>query len=200
MERWLQSCAAYLALGGAESPEKTEAKRTVMAQRRVLHRAAVGAAQPLSLVAVASPWRAMSFDETLARYGTNPQLLAGRAQSRATDEGVALADRRPNVRLSGSSGYSNGIVTRGTPPQDRFFSGQVPYNTNGVNISQPLYTSGRIRARTDQTMNAGCDGQAHLDDIEQDLSPSLKFTLTGHIRVCRAACDPDTSIDGGAIE
>jgi outer membrane protein len=89
------------------------------------------------LLASAPPVAAQTFEEALAAsYNTNPQLMAERANLRATDEQIAQArsNWRPTVTLNGAigKGYTDikGVPNQpviGTPRQGQF------------NVTQPLY-------------------------------------------------------------
>src|SRR5215472_2698806 len=71
----------------------------------------------LSLAASALPAAAQTLTQALAEtYNTNPQLLAQRAQLRATDEQVpqALSGWRPTVNFTGQMGGARSSFTTGS--------------------------------------------------------------------------------------
>jgi outer membrane protein len=98
--------------------------------------------------AVLAPVHAETLTEALSTaYLYNPQLLAQRAQLRATDEGVpqALAGWRPTVQFTGSTGKA--IVSQS--PQLTGASRVQEYiepKTLDLNITEPIWTSGRTPA------------------------------------------------------
>jgi TolC family type I secretion outer membrane protein len=119
----------------------------------------------LGLAGVALPAAAQTFEEALATaYNTNPQLLAERANLRATDEQIAQArsNWRPTVTVTGQVGKgdtwvqgSPGNPTEGTPRQATF------------NITQPLYRGGRTVAGIAAARNAIEAERARLFATEQ---------------------------------
>jgi outer membrane protein len=93
---------------------------------------------------VAPPVGAETLTEALAQaYQFNPQLLAQRAQLRATDEGVpqALAGWRPTVQFTGSTGKQ--IVNTVQGPSTTQI---LEPSTLDLNLTQPVWTSGRTPA------------------------------------------------------
>jgi outer membrane protein len=87
-------------------------------------------------------------DALVDAYNNNPQILAERANLRATDEGVpqALSGWRPTVTFTGSVGAQRIETSPSTP----FIPGDtktVP-KVADLNITQPVYTGGRTVALT----------------------------------------------------
>ena len=91
------------------------------------------------LAALAQPALADTLADAIASaYSNNPEITAARAQLRAIDETVEIArtDTRPNVGVSGS--FTNQLT-------DRFGNyGQIW--TGGIQITQPVWEGGRVRA------------------------------------------------------
>ena len=112
--------------------------------------------------------RAESLQEALSlAYETNPQLQAARAQLRQTDEGVpqAVAGWRPHVTVhaeAGSAVRNNTIDPRVMPehltPQD--------YEAD---LTQNLYTSGRVLSQVKQAREQVEMGRATLAAVEDDV-------------------------------
>jgi outer membrane protein len=108
---------------------------------------------------------AQTFEEALAvAYNTNPQLLAERANLRATDEQIAQAraNWRPTVTVTGQVGHGDTWLQGrhdnpipGTPRQASF------------NITQPLYRGGRTVAGIEAARNAIQAERARLFATEQ---------------------------------
>ena len=98
--------------------------------------------------AIAGPARAETLTEALAQaYQYNPQLLAQRAQLRATDEGVpqALAGWRPTVQFTGSTG-KEWSETRQPVQLGGNVSQHLTPTVLDLNITQNVWTSGRTPA------------------------------------------------------
>ncbi len=122
----------------------------LIARSRLLASAAV------ALAASAGVARADTLEEALAAaYNSNPQILAERANLRATDEGVpqALAGWRPTVQFTGSVGDEQQentpfapvtAVSPSTVPAHIVFQPKVA----DVNVTQPIYQGGQTVART----------------------------------------------------
>jgi outer membrane protein len=92
--------------------------------------------------------RAESLIEALVdAYNSNPQILAERANLRATDEAVpqALSGWRPTVTFSGSIGAEH---VESKPPSV-FVGGPIP-RVADLNITQPIYSGGHTVALTAQ--------------------------------------------------
>jgi outer membrane protein len=88
-------------------------------------------------------------DALVAAYNNNPQLLAERANLRATDENVpqALSGWRPTIQFTGSAGFEQ---FENTPPNPPSFLGHGVLNpkTVDLNVTQPVYQGGRTVALT----------------------------------------------------
>ena len=90
-----------------------------------------------------------AFEKTLSQaYLYNPQLAAERQRLRETDEGVpqALSGWRPSVMIQGYAGGSAVFdsIDRARSPERR-----VPQSAN-LQLTQPLYTGGRVAAQVAQ--------------------------------------------------
>lgn len=115
--------------------------------------------------------RASTLEEALVKaYDENPQLLAGRAQLRATDETVpeALAGWRPTVQVSAGAGYDQETTSSGASSgavsvlPSRFGGSTKDWD---VQVRQPVY-SGRTVAQTEQAEFSVQAGRAQLALIE----------------------------------
>lgn len=89
-------------------------------------------------------------------YNNNPQLLAQRAQLRATDESVpqALANWRPTVNFNASAGFTRGgsvSSASGVDTPTQF--GSFVSKATSVTLTQNLYRGGRTEAQTRQAIN-----------------------------------------------
>jgi outer membrane protein len=106
------------------------------------------AAAAIAAIAASKPGCAETLIEALVdAYNSNPQILAERANLRATDEGVpqALSGWRPTVTFTGSIGAQH-VEDR---PPSTFVGGPIPRIAD-FNITQPIYSGGRTVALTAQ--------------------------------------------------
>jgi outer membrane protein len=106
------------------------------------------AAAAIAAIAAGESSRAETLIEALAdAYNSNPQILAERANLRATDEAVpqALSGWRPTVTFTGSIGQQHVEISPRTSPP----AGPTPRITD-LNVTQPLYNGGRTVALTAQ--------------------------------------------------
>ena len=111
-------------------------------------------AAALLLVAGASA-SAQTLTESFAyAYNNNPQLLAQRANLRATDEGVpqALSNWRPTVNFTGSAGRTDGFSHTPTAFVPNTHSVFVTRSLD-LQVTQPIYRGGRTEAATRQAIN-----------------------------------------------
>jgi outer membrane protein len=109
---------------------------------------------------------ATTIQEALAAaYASNPALLAERAKLRATDEDVpqALSGWRPTVTVTGTAGAAGGNLKQAgvTTKLGRDIA------TGQVVLTQPLFTGGRTRAKTNQAENTVRGERARLIATEQ---------------------------------
>ena len=110
----------------------------------------------------------LSFTDALSlAYHTNPRLLAQRRQLDQTDEGVpqALSGWRPQVTVTGSIGpalYQNNIDPQHDPER------RLPQDYE-LKLHQNIYTSGRIRAQTQQAEAQVSAGRANLRSTEAEV-------------------------------
>jgi len=106
----------------------------------------------VALVAAAGsavPAGAETLTEAFAQaYQYNPQLLAQRAQLRATDESVpqALAGWRPTVQFTGSAGREIAETTNSVNGKGVTTTQYLTPRTLDLNITEPVWTSGRTPA------------------------------------------------------
>ncbi|HSD34616.1 MAG TPA: TolC family outer membrane protein [Alphaproteobacteria bacterium] len=135
-------------------------KAATRAASRFLPAAVLGVALALALSPVSA--KAQSLTEVLSTtYSTNPELLAGRAELRATNELVpqALSGWRPTIAGTASVGRS-------------WIDSNVGSNTSdprsvGVSLAQPIYRGGRTVAATRQAENLVLAQRARLVGVEQ---------------------------------
>jgi outer membrane protein len=109
-------------------------------------------------------WSQTLEDALAAAYRNNPSLLAQRAKLRSTDEQVpqALANWRPTVELSGSTGLSrvdSNVATQRLQHREP--------NSVNLDITQPLFRGGRTLAATSEAENTVRAERARLVSIEQ---------------------------------
>ncbi len=110
---------------------------------------------------------AQSLEDALAMaYANNPELAAGRAALRATDEQVpqALSNWRPTVSVSGSLGVS---VVQNPYANATLQSQRREPRSAGISVDQPLYRGGRTVAATKEAFNNVQAARASLVSIQQ---------------------------------
>lgn len=97
---------------------------------------------------------AQSLTEALAlAYSNNPQLNAARAQARATDEGLGIAQGAGRPKLNGSASIGRSYTGYGYQNYSNGGANLDFYNTPasyGITLVQPLYTGGQITAGINQ--------------------------------------------------
>lgn len=115
-------------------------------------------------------------DALVTAYNNNPQLLAQRAQVRATDETVpqALGGWRPTVTVTGQTGRQH---TENNLRQ----SDTNPRSVTGT-ISQPLYRGGRTQAGVSQAESNVLAARAFLHQTEQTI---LNGVVAAYMNVLR---------------
>jgi outer membrane protein len=145
----------------------------------------------VALFAAAAPVSAQSLSEVLSTaYQSNPQLLAGRAELRATNELVpqALSGWRPVITATGQAG-SQWVES------DTFTSDRSPRSI-GVGVSQPIYRGGRTVAQTRQAENLVRAQRARLVGVEQDV---LLQSVTAYMDVLRDTRVLDLNINNEQV-
>ena len=132
-------------------------------------RALASVAMVAVLAAAAGPVAAESLQDALAlAYQTNPTLLAQRANQRALDETVvqARAGLRPTLSATAGVDYTQ---TRapiiGTTESDDVSA--------GINLSQTLYSAGRVGHGITAAEANVLGGRENLRDIEQQVLASV---------------------------
>jgi outer membrane protein len=148
-------------------------------------------------------------DALVQAYQSNPQLLAERANLRATDENVpqALANWRPTVQLSASQGY-NHVDSTGPSPVLNSLGGETgktadvsdssnsrPQNY-GVSISQPIYRGGRTVAQTAEALNLVQAERARLVAEEETI---MLAVATDYMNVVRDQATVDLDINNEQV-
>lgn len=111
----------------------------------------------------------------VAAYSTNPTLLSERAHLRSVDENVpqALAGWRPQVAVQGEAGYGYGTQSFYIAPGPAtVFSNARDISIAQVNVTQPLYTGGKVHAQTQQAENTVMAERAKLIATEQQVFSS----------------------------
>jgi len=125
----------------------------------------------LAACSLASLWSTaahpMELRDALAlAYSTNPQLLAQRADLRATDEQVpqALSGIRPTLDVNVAEAAAKEQVTGGDTFEDELLAGQFPNAQYGFTVSQPVFRSGRVESAVKEALakvRAGRHSFAH---------------------------------------
>ncbi len=121
-------------------------------------------------------------DALIEAYNTNPQILAERANLRATDEGVsqALGGWRPTVQFSATAGREK---FEATPPTSSVLSeGMTDPRTLNLVLTQPVYQGGQTVAKTAQAEDTVKAERAHLIATE---STVLFSVISAYLDVLR---------------
>jgi TolC family type I secretion outer membrane protein len=116
-----------------------------------------------SLGAAVPAWAQSLTDVLATTYSTNPELMAGRAELRATNELVpqALSGWRPTIAGTASIGRTwidSEVGSDATNPR-----------TVGLSLSQPVYRGGRTVSATREAENLVLAQRARLVGVEQEV-------------------------------
>lgn len=136
-------------------------------------------------------------DALVQAYQSNPQLLAERANLRATDEGVpqALSNWRPTVQLSATQGYTHVDSSISQQANSSNSSNSQP-QTYGVSISQPIYRGGRTVAQTAEALNLVQAERARLVAEEETI---LLAVSTDYMNVVRDQATVDLDVNNEQV-
>ncbi|HEX4535152.1 MAG TPA: TolC family outer membrane protein [Rhizomicrobium sp.] len=161
--------------------------------------AAACSAIVFACLVIATPALAETFTlaEALAMaYETNPQLLAQRADLRATDETIAQANAgwRPSINASGSYGYQCDSIHIAADPTNPFAqsvpggchsgtSSSTPLSGQLV-VQQPIFRGGQTFAEVGRAKALDRAGRAQLLQTEEQV---LLDTVTAYMDVVRDA-------------
>jgi outer membrane protein len=107
--------------------------------------------------------RADTLREALVRtYATNPTITAQRQQLRTLDEGVAIARAGLRPQVSATAGVNQDVVSTGRGSLGRNFNA-------GLDVSYPLFNSGRVRNQIGAADTRVEAGRANLRATEGDI-------------------------------
>ncbi|MGH7126205.1 MAG: TolC family outer membrane protein [Stellaceae bacterium] len=136
-------------------------------------RASCAAAALLVTAGLSPPVGAETLTDAFSQaYQYNPQLLAQRAQLRATDESVpqALAGWRPTVQFTGSAGREIAETTQNVAPSPSVTStNYLTPRSLDLNITEPVWTSGRTPALIRQAEHTVLAQRAQTIGIEEQV-------------------------------
>ena len=142
---------------------------------RVSVRWMAGTALASALIAswAAPGWATTLREALVSAYQTNPDLEAGRALLRATDELVpqALAGYRPSLFLNSGVEAARGEIGRGTRStgQDRSQTANRTSKQVALSVRQNLYAGGSTAAGVRQAENQVSAARANLISTEQQV-------------------------------
>lgn len=146
------------------------------------------AAVAVAALAAAAPARATTLGEAVAyAYATNPGLQAQRASLRALDEGYVQARTGYGLQISSQISASNTDLSNTSPVNPITGQPAVPgantsTNAQGVSLSLPLWTGGRVRQRVTQAEAQIRLGRQNLRRFELDL---LTRVVSAYVSVRR---------------
>ena len=130
--------------------------------------------------------RAESLADAIAEaYRSNPNVQAQRAALRALDESYVQARSQMGLSASAQAGDTYDRLHRGGEPS--IFGGgggnyRVESSNMGLSLQQPIYTGGRVAARTTAAENDILAGRQNLRRAELDL---LLRTVSAYVGVRR---------------
>ena len=158
-------------------------KRSDIAGRCAMRKACLlaGIATVIATLAGMSAAQAESLEDVLASaYGSNPTLLARRAQLRATDEAVpqALSAWRPTVTFSGEVARGRYESNTSSLARDQGRTSE----SSALTVTQPLYRGGRTEAGTRKAEAVVLASRADLTVNEQTV---LLSAATAYLDVVR---------------
>lgn len=129
---------------------------------------------------------AQSLTEALAlAYSNNPQLNAARAQTRATDEGLGIAQGAARPKINGQASIGRSYTAYGYQDYQNGGANLDFYNSPGslgITLVQPLYTGGQITAGINQAEAAIRAQREVLRSAEQSV---LLAAATSYMDVIR---------------
>ena len=161
-------------------------------------RASCAVAALLAAAGAACPASAETLTEALTEaYQYNPQILAQRALLRATDETVpqALAGWRPTVQFTGSAGRQISETTAPATAGGGSTQFLTPRNLD-VNITQPVWTSGRTPALIRQAEHTVLSQRAQTLATEEQV---LFLVTTAYLDVVRDQATVELNINNEQV-
>ena len=148
---------------------------------------------------LARPAAAETLTDAFAQaYQYNPQLLAQRAQLRATDEGVpqALAGWRPTVQFTGSAGKEIAETTQSVNGSGPTTAQYLTPRTLDLNITEPVWTSGRTPALIRQAEHTVLSQRAQTVAIEEQV---LFSVAQAYLDVVRDQATVDLNVNNEQV-
>jgi outer membrane protein len=121
------------------------------------------AAAGIAAMVTAAAAHGQTLREALVKtYGTNPTIMAQRAQLRGLDENVAIARAARRPQISGTAGVNQNLLRTG--------GGSGGRNLNaGIDISYPIFEGGRSRNQIRAANERVLAGRANLRATEGDI-------------------------------
>jgi len=162
-------------------------------------RASCAIAALLVAAGLARPAPAETLTEAMSQaYQYNPQLLAQRAQLRATDEGVpqALAGWRPTVQFTGSAGREIASSKQSVNGSGPTVTQYLTPRTLDLNITEPVWTSGRTPALIRQAEHTVLSQRAQTVATEEQV---LFSVAQSYLDVVRDQATVDLNINNEQV-
>ena len=152
---------------------------------------------------VAAGFARLASAETLTEalseaYQYNPQILAQRALLQATDETVpqALAGWRPTVQFTGSAGREISQTTQSVNGTGPTFTQYLTPRSLDLNITEPVWTSGRTPALIRQAEHTVLSQRAQTLATEEQV---LFLATTAYLDVVRDQATVDLNINNEQV-
>jgi outer membrane protein len=153
----------------------------------------------LATAGLVVPARAETLAEAFMQaYQYNPQILAQRAQLRATDEGVpqALAGWRPTVQFTGSAGREIASTTNNVGNNSVTSTQYMTPRALDLNLTQPVWTSGRTPALVRQAEHTVLAQRAQTIAIEEQV---LFSVAQAYLDVVRDQATVDLNVNNEQV-
>ncbi len=162
-------------------------------------RASCAIAALLAATMLAWPALAETLTDALSQaYQYNPQLLAQRAQLRATDEGVpqALAGWRPTVQFTGAAGKEVTATTQSVNGSGPTVTQYLTPRSLDLNITEPVWTSGRTPALVRQAEHTVLSQRAQTVATEEQV---LFSVAQAYLDVVRDQATVDLNVNNEQV-
>src|SRR5579883_3363551 len=162
-------------------------------------RASCAIAALLAATMLAWPALAETLTDALSQaYQYNPQLLAQRAQLRATDEGVpqALAGWRPTVQFTGAAVKEVTATTQSVNGSGPTVTQYLTPRSLDLNITEPVWTSGRTPALVRQAEHTVLSQRAQTVATEEQV---LFSVAQAYLDVVRDQATVDLNVNNEQV-
>ena len=126
----------------------------------------------LFILTASSSVKAETLQDVLTEaYYNNPQILSARAQTRATDEDVSLAQSgwRPNINITGEYAWAESKTNVETPAGTQTTNVDHKPHSVSLNVSQPIFRGFQTIYNTRAAKNASKAQRSFLEKATADI-------------------------------